>query len=111
MATNIVQGFEKPGPRRVRPGRACVIDDPHSQSLAHGDILVARHADSAWFALFTNASGIVVERGSLLSNAAIVSRQMGIPCVAALDGATTWLKTGDVIEIDGSSGLVRRLAV
>ena len=91
-------------------GRACVIDDPHSQSLERGDILVARHADSAWIALFTNASGIVVERGGLLSNAAIVSREMGIPCVAALVGATTWLKTGDVIEVDGSSGLVRRLA-
>ena len=92
-------------------GRACVISDPQSQSLTRGDILVARHTDPGWIALFANASAIVVERGSLLSHSAIVAREMGIPCVVALKGAMTWLSSGDTIEVDGAAGTVRRLNV
>jgi rifampicin phosphotransferase len=50
-----------------------------------------------------------VERGSVLSHSAIVSRELGIPCVVALPDACTWLVTGDRVEVDGSSGTVRRV--
>lgn len=103
-----------------RSGTACssgvvtaiarVIDDPATQSLDHGDILVARHTDPGWIAVFANASAIVVERGSLLSHSAIVAREMGIPCVVALKGATRWIKDGETISVDGSTGEVVRVA-
>ncbi|MEO1204696.1 MAG: PEP/pyruvate-binding domain-containing protein [Pseudomonadota bacterium] len=87
--------------------RAKVVTDPHDAHLDAGEILVARHTDPGWIALFANAGGIVVERGSLLSHSAIVAREMGIPCVVGLKGATSWLKTGDEIEVDGATGVVK----
>lgn len=94
----------------VVTAKARVIDDPSTQSLDHGDILVARHTDPGWIAVFANASAIVVERGSLLSHSAIVAREMGIPCVVALKGATRWIKDGETISVDGSTGEVVRVA-
>jgi rifampicin phosphotransferase len=90
-------------------GRARVVRDPRQQALEQGEILVARHTDPGWIALFTNAAAIVVERGSLLSHSAIVARELGIPCVVGLKGAMDWLATGDQIEVDGSAGTVRKL--
>ncbi|MEP3276208.1 MAG: PEP/pyruvate-binding domain-containing protein [Stappiaceae bacterium] len=87
---------------------ARVIADPRKQSLKQGEILIARHTDPGWIAVFTNASAIVVERGSLLSHSAIVARELGIPCVVGLKGAMVWIEDGETIEVDGASGLVRR---
>jgi pyruvate,water dikinase len=59
--------------------------------------------------LFPSASGLLVERGSLLSHSAIVAREMGIPAIVSVAGVTHWLKDGDWVELDGASGVVRRL--
>ncbi|MDJ0614349.1 MAG: PEP/pyruvate-binding domain-containing protein [Rhizobiaceae bacterium] len=88
---------------------ARVITDPRKQGLNKGDILVARHTDPGWIAVFVNASAIVVERGSLLSHSAIVARELGIPCVVALKGAMSWISDGETIEVNGSNGIVRRI--
>jgi phosphohistidine swiveling domain-containing protein len=88
--------------------RARVVRDPRHESVAQGEVLVARHTDPGWIALFTNASAIVVERGSLLSHSAIVARELGIPCVVGLKGAMDWLATGEEIEVDGAAGTVRK---
>lgn len=90
-------------------GVARVVVDPRSAELRGGEILVASHTDPGWILLFPAASGVVVEYGSLLSHSAIVAREMGIPAVVSVPGLTTWLVTGDEIELDGSSGVVRRL--
>ena len=50
----------------------------------------------------------MVERGSLLSHSAIVAREMGLPTVVGLEGATTWLHTGDPVLVDGNTGCVRK---
>ena len=55
--------------------------------------------------------GLLVERGSLLSHSAIVAREMRIPCIVSVPGVTTWLKDGDVVEMDGATGVVRRAEV
>jgi pyruvate,water dikinase len=57
--------------------------------------------------LFPIAAGLLVEHGSLLSHSAIVSREMGLPAVVALQ--EVWLKDGDWVEFDGSTGLVTRI--
>lgn len=88
--------------------RARVIRDPRTEMLQPGDILVARHTDPGWIALFSNASAIVVERGSLLSHSAIVARELGIPCVVGLKGATQWIADGELIAVDGATGQVER---
>lgn len=87
-------------------GTARIITDLRTQSLPRGDILVAHHTDPGWIAVFSNASAIVVERGSLLSHSAIVARELGIPCVVGLKGATHWIKDADTIRVDGAKGRV-----
>ncbi|OGW40399.1 MAG: phosphoenolpyruvate synthase [Nitrospirae bacterium GWC2_56_14] len=90
-------------------GTVRVITDPRGAVIRQGEILVAERTDPGWIMLFPACSGLLVERGSLLSHSAIVAREMGIPAVVSIPGITTWLKNGDLVEMDGASGLVRRL--
>jgi len=90
-------------------GPVRVITDPRNATLKSGDILVAERTDPGWIMLFPSAAGLLVERGSLLSHSAIVAREMGIPAIVSLAGVTRWLKDGDEVELDGSTGIVRRL--
>jgi pyruvate,water dikinase len=103
----------------VRKGFACsdgrvvgvarVVEDPRTQRIGDGEILVARSTDPGWIALFANAGAVVVERGSPLSHSAIVSRELGIPCVVAVKNATRWIADGDRIAVDGRAGTVEKL--
>jgi len=86
------------------------VFDPREVTLERQTILVAEHTDPGWILIFPSALGLLVERGSLLSHAAIVARELGIPAVVSLPGLTRWLRDGDWVEIDGSSGIVRKLA-
>ncbi|MDX2183460.1 MAG: PEP/pyruvate-binding domain-containing protein [Gemmatimonadaceae bacterium] len=90
-------------------GRARVVRDPRTVTLAPGDILVAERTDPGWVLLFPAAAAVLVERGSLLSHAAIVSRELGLPAVVGIPGLTTWLIDGELIELDGAAGRVRRV--
>ena len=92
--------------RGVVTARVRVIDDPRRDTLRSGEILVARHTDPGWIAAFAAAAGVIAERGSLLSHSAIVAREMGVPCVVAVQGVTTWLQTGDLVRLDGGAGHV-----
>jgi pyruvate,water dikinase len=96
-------------PGRVR-GKVRVVRDPRGATLEPGEILVAERTDPGWVLLFPSAAALLVERGSLLSHSAIVSRELGLPGIVSIAGLTGLLRTGDFVEIDGSSGVVRRLA-
>ena len=87
-------------------GKVKVISDPDKASPLNGDILVTSSTDPGWVTLFPAASGIITERGSVLSHSAIVSREMGKPCIVSVPGLLKMLKTGDEIEMDGSTGLI-----
>lgn len=73
-----------------------------------GKILVVHHIDPGWTLLFTQAAGILAERGNALSHAAIIAREIGIPAVVASPFATTSLRNGDTITINGTTGTVTR---
>jgi pyruvate,water dikinase len=107
------EGEERSGlgccPGVVR-GRARVITDPRGAEIHHGEVLVAERTDPGWVMLFPAASGLLVERGSLLSHSAIVAREMGLPAIVSIPGVTEWLRTGDEVEMDGAAGTVRRLS-
>lgn len=90
-------------------GRVRVVHDPRGARLEPGEILVAQQTDPGWVVLFPAASGLLVERGSLLSHSAIVSRELRLPCIVSLPGITSQLKTGELIEMDGRSGRITRL--
>jgi rifampicin phosphotransferase len=90
-------------------GIARVVRDPKQARLSAGCILVADHTDPGWIMLFPSASGLLVERGSLLSHSAIVARELGIPAVISIPGLLDWLQDGDEVELDGAAGIVRRI--
>jgi pyruvate,water dikinase len=87
-----------------------VIADPTTADLHREAILVAEHTDPGWIMVFPSARGVLVERGSLLSHAAIVARELGIPAIVSVPGLTRWLADGDWVEMDGSTGFVRRVS-
>lgn len=91
-------------------GRVRVIRHPRGATILPGEILVAERTDPGWVMLFPSAAGLLVERGSLLSHSAIVSRELSLPGIVSIPGVTAWLKTGDVVEMDGSTGIIRRIS-
>ena len=76
-----------------------------------GEILVAPQTDPSWTPLFMVAGGVVVNTGSMGSHAMIVARELGIPCVGGIPGATDILKTGDVVRVNGGTGVVEVLSI
>ncbi|WP_394847093.1 hypothetical protein LZC95_06445 [Pendulispora brunnea] len=91
----------------VVEGRARIVLDPGAiDGLDRSEILVARETDPGWLFLMLASSGIVVERGSMLSHTAITGRQFGIPTVVGAMNATTSIREGSRVRVDGSSGLV-----
>jgi phosphohistidine swiveling domain-containing protein len=89
--------------------RARVITDPRNAMIESGEILVAPRTDPGWIMLFPAAAGLLVEHGSLLSHSAIVAREMGIPAIVSISGVTAWARTGEWLEMDGSTGAVRKI--
>jgi len=90
-------------------GKVRIIRNPANAKLEQGEILVAEYTDPGWIMLFPAASGILVERGSLLSHSAIVSRELGIPAVVGITGLLNNLNDGDEVELDGTTGKVKKL--
>jgi pyruvate,water dikinase len=94
----------------VATGRARVVLDAYSDDPTEpGEVLVAPITDPGWMPLFVGAVAVVAEMGGELSHTMIVSRDLGIPAVVGAVGATTVIKTGDLVEVDGSNGVVRIL--
>ena len=70
------------------------------------DILVAKHTDPGWVPLIGLCKGLIIECGGILSHASIVSRELGIPAIIGVNGATKILKTGDIVELNGKLGII-----
>ena len=90
-------------------GRARVVTSAAaamSAELEPGEILVAPVTDAGWTPLFIPAAGVVVETGGILSHAATVAREFGIPAVAEVRKATELIPDGATVTIDGSTGTV-----
>jgi pyruvate,water dikinase len=85
-------------------GEVQLLRSPEGVHTLNGKIMVAESTDPGWVVLFPTASAILVERGSLLSHAAIVCREMGIPCIVGLPGIMNSLKDGDQVELNGGTG-------
>ncbi len=91
----------------VATGRARVIlDAADPEGLEPGDILVAPQTDPSWVPLFVPASAVVVNVGAMGSHAMIVSRELGVPCVASVADATLIIPDGAIITVDGNAGTV-----
>jgi rifampicin phosphotransferase len=83
-----------------------VVTDPTAAPLGTGSILVAERTDPGWVPIYPAFSGILIERGSLLSHSAIVAREMGIPTIVGLTGLMARIRDGQVVTMNGETGLV-----
>jgi pyruvate,water dikinase len=95
----------------VFEGVARVITDLRKdEDLEPGEILVCETTDPSWAAYFLVAGGVVTDLGGAMSHGAIVSREVGIPCVVNTKTGTKVFRTGDRLRIDGATGAIERLA-
>ena len=104
-----IRGF--PAAKGIAEGVARVITtvtDLHT--VQPGEILVCGGTTTEWTPAFGIIAACVCDTGGSLTHAAIVSREYGIPCVVGTAVATTMIKTGDRVRVDGRAGTVRVLA-
>ncbi len=90
-------------------GPARILLDPGDGALLHkGEVLVAPFTDPGWTPLFLTAGALVMEIGGIMSHGAVVAREYGIPAVVGVKDATRLIRDGEIIEVDGARGEVRR---
>jgi pyruvate,water dikinase len=82
------------------------VDDPDEVDLEPGEILVCHTTDPSWASLMSLAAGLVIDVGGPLSHGAIVARELGVPCVIGTRNGTRVIRTGDTVQVDGSTGVV-----
>jgi pyruvate,water dikinase len=85
------------------------FDDTYKivEAMEVGEILIAETTSPELILACKKAAAIVTNQGGMMSHAAIVSRELGIPCVVGTNTATTHIKDGDLVEVDANKGEVR----
>jgi phosphohistidine swiveling domain-containing protein len=94
-------------PGKVRGVAKVVRSLAEAGKLERDDILVAETTAPPWTPLFATAAAVITDTGGILSHCAVVAREYGIPAVVGIGMATTAIRDGQVIEVDGDAGLVR----
>ena len=91
----------------LAPGCVVVRGTEDFARVATGDVIVIPFSDVSWTPLFARAAGVVAEAtGGILSHAAIVAREYGIPCVVGVTGACDAIPDGVPVVVDGTAGTV-----
>jgi pyruvate,water dikinase len=83
---------------------AVLVHNPADAGDIQGKVLIAEMTDPGWVFLMVSAAGLVVEQGSLLSHTAIIGRELGVPTVVGVKGATDLIQNGQVIRVNGQTG-------
>ena len=83
-----------------------VVLDPRRANLQPGEILVCPGTDPSWTPLFLSAGALVMETRGMMTHGSVVAREYGISGVVGVQDATTRLKTGQRVRVDGSRGVV-----
>lgn len=88
-------------------GQVCIVDSPKElKKIKKGNILVTSMTSPDYVPAMKLAAAIITDKGGVTSHAAIVSRELGLPCVVGTEKATKVLKDGEVITVNGKEGLV-----
>ncbi|MCA9477722.1 MAG: phosphoenolpyruvate synthase [Nanoarchaeota archaeon] len=96
--------------QKIGSGTSRVIKDVHNiNEFQKGEVLITDMTDPDWEPIMKIASAIVTNRGGRTCHAAIISRELGIPCVVGTEDATEHLKTGQEVTVDCSKGDVGRV--
>ena len=113
----------RPPPREGKPGELVgtavspgsvigpvkVLRNPRDEPVEKGDVLVAYTTDPGWTPLFVNAAAVVLEVGGILQHGAVIAREYGKPCVVGVDRVVSKLRDGQMVEVDGTAGVIRLL--
>lgn len=94
------------GPGRASGGVRVLLSPDRDNNFKRGDVLVAEMTSPDWVPLMKKASAIVTDGGGMTCHAAIVSREMGLPCIVGTRTATKVLKNGELVTVDGTHGVV-----
>jgi len=104
-STALVQGLAASAGRASGAVRILESADQGDQLIA-GEILVAKMTSPDWVPTMRRASALITDGGGITCHAAIVSRELGVPCVVGARNATTVLRTGEIVTVDGAEGAV-----
>lgn len=89
-------------------GAVRILTAPDPTALREGDVLVVEYADPGWTPLFPRVRAVVMEVGGVMCHAAVVARELGVPAVFGVTGATRRLEEGERVRVDGTRGTVAR---
>jgi pyruvate,water dikinase len=97
-----------PGKEKLIKGKVKIIHDPkEGAGFEEGDILVATMTSPEYIFLIKKSKAVITDAGGLTSHAAIVSRELNIPCIVGTKIATQVFKDGDMVEVDANKGTVK----
>jgi rifampicin phosphotransferase len=104
---SVLRGLGVSAGKASGPARVIMSTESALEIELHpGEVLIAPFTDAPWTPLFVPAAAVVVETGGVLSHAATVAREYGIPAVVAVKGATRLIRDGQTITVDGMAGTV-----
>lgn len=108
-SNNLANGLSgTPASPGIAIGRARVVYDPDEVELGswdHDDILITEFTDPDWVPIMVKARAVVTAEGGFLSHAAIIARELDIPCVTGVQEALG-IKNNSQIKVDGSNGVI-----
>ncbi len=89
-------------------GTVVVANTIEEAKALNGEIFVTKRTDPGWVPLYPSCSGLIIERGSLLSHSAVIARELGLPTIVGVSGGLmTKLTTGQKVELNATLGEVR----
>ena len=92
-------------------GKVRVLLHPQDAgTLQQGEILVANMTSPDYMVALRKAGAIVTDEGGIVCHAAVISRELKIPCIIGTANATRVFKTGDMVEVDANVGVVKKLS-
>lgn len=83
--------------------KVSLLNSP-TDKLERGNIILTKRTDPGWIGLFPKSSGLIVEHGSMLSHSFVVARELNLPAVVGVEGATTLINDGATVTLDGLKG-------
>lgn len=105
-STNKLQGI--PCSDGIVKGEVYLVEDLNNLDQIPGKILVTHSTDPGWAFLLASATGLISEKGSILSHTAIIARELHTPMIVAVKDVMKQLKNGDIVEMDCNTGLITK---
>lgn len=98
-----------PGPASIRGKVSIILRNDEVENFKEGDILVTVMTNPFFVPIMKKAKAIITDEGGITCHAAIVSRELNVPCITGTKVATKVLKDGDMVEVDATKGIVKKI--